>query len=400
MRLLVYTMLFPHRARPHHGVFVKERLRRYRERYDASVRVVAPTPLVPPIGPAAWDEWRGVAWTEELDGFPIVHPRFLSPPGFGDRWRARLMALGTGSCLVKEARRHDPAVVDVHYGYPDGVAAALLRPRLERALGRRVPMVLTVRGTDLNLLPGLPAVRPQIARALCSMDHVICVADALREVALELGVPADRVTTLRNGVDVERFSIGSCAEARDALGLPAEREILVCVGHLIERKGQALLLQAYANLFADVRVRPLLVFVGDGEARGELEHFVAQRQLAEDVRFAGAVAPEELPPYYRAADLSVLASSREGWPNVVLESLACGTPVLATRVWGTPEILTRTRAGLLVDGTLEGLTAGLARRAELAGPDLRRAAREWAEGHTWDATVEGMQSVFERVSAR
>ena len=107
----------------------------------------------------------------------------------------------------------------------------------------------------------------------------------------------------------------------------------------------------------------------------------------------GAVHPDVLADWYRAADVLVLASSREGWPNVVLESLACGTPVLATRVWGTPEILTNCPAGRLVDATAAGLAAGL---ADLDALDAS-AARPWAEDHTWEATVDGMQSLFTRL---
>jgi len=106
------------------------------------------------------------------------------------------------------------------------------------------------------------------------------------------------------------------------------------------------------------------------------------------------VKPELLPPWYRAADALVLPSLREGWPNVVLEALACGTPVLATAIWGTPEILRGCAAGLLVEPDVDGLADGLRRLPELRAD----AARPWAERHTWDATLDGMHEVFSAVS--
>jgi len=392
MRLLVYTMLFPNRVMPHHGVFVKERLLRFRERHDAELTVVAPVP-------GRGKSWARVPVEEEIDGLRVVHPRFLSPPGFGDRWRAGLMASGTRACVLDEAQRFQPTVLDAHYAWPDGVAAWRLREQLERALRRKLPLVVTARGTDLNLSARQRVVAGQLRRALADADHVICVAEALRRVALELGVAPDRVTTLRNGVDTTRFTTGDRAAERRALDLPVDGQVLLCVGHLIERKGQHLLLEAYARLWAPSGQARFgapgseLLLVGTGESEGRLRAQAARLGIDGRVRFVGPVRPEELPRWYRAADALVLSSLREGWPNVVLEALACGTPVLATAVWGTPEILTGCDAGLLVEPTVEGLADGLSRLHELDGS----AARGWAERHTWDATVDGMAAIFDRV---
>jgi len=393
MKLLVFSSLYPNPVEPHHGVFVANRLLRFLQRHDAQALVVAPVPLAPPVGPARWTELRAIPAVEQRDGLTVLHPRWPSPPGFGDRWRGALMAAGVRRALLAAARDWQPDLFDVHYAFPDGAAAARLRPRLERALGRRLPSTLTCRGTDLNLLPDLPAVRPEVQRALASADHVICVAAALRTVALELGQAPERVTTLRNGVDLEVFSPGDRAAARAALGLPQQGRIVLCVGHLIERKGQHLLLPAFAQSLARSDPGAQLVFVGRGEAEPGLRARAQQLGLAERVRFVPPVPPAELVSWYRAADVMVLASSREGWPNVVLEALACGTPVLATRVWGTPEILNGCAAGLLVELSQQGLAEGLSQLDQLDP----QAARPWAEAHGWDETLDGMADVFAQV---
>jgi len=330
---------------------------------------------------------------EVLDGLRVVHPRFVAVPVVGDRCRVSLMAAGSGRALLAEALAFQPDVLDVHYAWPDGAAAVALRPRLEAALKRRLPLVITARGTDLNLTAGDSRLRGEVAAALAGADHVVCVAEALREVALSLGVSPGKVTTLRNGVDVRRFMTGDRAAARLACGLPATGRVLLCVGHLIERKGQHLLLEAMARVFP-TGAEPLLALVGSGEAEGRLRARVAALGLEQRVRFVGAVKPAELPPWYRAADALVLPSLREGWPNVVLEALACGTPVLATAIWGTPEILRGCMAGLLVEPSVDGLADGLRRLPELRA----EAARPWAERHTWDATLDGMHEVFRSVS--
>ena len=394
MKLLVFTSLYPNGVEPHHGIFVANRLALWRARHGGDAEVVAPVPLAPPLGPQRWTRYRAIPDTETHRGLTVHHPRYLSPPGFGDGWRASLMAASVRKRLVAVAQRFQPDVLDVHYAYPDGAAAAMLRPDLERALGRRLPMVITCRGTDLNLLPGIPAVRRRIVTALTDADHVICVAQALADVAVELGVPGERVSALRNGVDTEAFSPGDKAQARQQTGLPATGMVLLCVGHLIERKGQHLLLDAYARVHP--RAGPLLVFVGGGEAQPALEAQASALGIADRVRFVGAVPPEALPAFYRSADVMILASLREGWPNVVLEALACGTPVMATKIWGTPEILDGCPAGLLVDADVDGLASGLCKVDDLE-PE---AARPWAERHTWDATVDRMESLFTEVTSK
>ncbi len=392
MRPLVYTTLWPDPARPHHGSFVATRMLGFARRFDVPLAVVAPRPIVPPCGPARWRAFAGAPASSELQGHAVAHPRYLSLPGFGDRWRAGLLARGSRAALLERGRALQATLLDAHYAWPDGVAAARLRPALAAALGRRVPLVITARGTDLNLAPSIPVVRAQLAAALGQADHVVCVAEALREVVLSLGVPSERVSTLRNGVDVERFAPGERGAARAALGLPRDGEWWLCVGHLVERKGQHLLLEALARPEARAAgVR--LALVGRGEAQDALAAQARRLGLQARVRFVGAVRPDALPDWYRAADLLVLPSLREGWPNVVLEALACGTPVVATEVWGTPEILRGCAAGALCAPDVASLAAALAARDRLSAG----AARPWALARTWEPVLDALHAIFERV---
>lgn len=393
MKLLVFTSLYPNSAQPQHGVFVQTRLSQYLARHGGQASVVAPVPLAPPIGPRRWTRFADVPAREDFAGLAIRHPRFLAPPGFGDRWRAGLMARACRKTLLEELERLQPDLLDVHYAFPDGVAAARLVDELSAALGRRLPMVLTCRGTDLNLIPQQPGLREQVSEALARADHVVTVAEALREVALELGVPADKVTTYRNGVDTELFAPASQAAARAELGLPEHGRILLSVGHLIPRKGVLELLEAFARVYHGCVEPVRLVFVGDGEQRRALGERAAALGVDHLVQLAGAVPHASLPRWYQAADLSILASHREGWPNVVLEALACGTPVLATRVWGTPEILEGCAAGRLTTPGVEGLSDGLGAAESLD----RSAARPWAERYTWGATSDGLHALYGRL---
>ena len=392
MKILVFTTLFPSALEPEHGIFVKTRLQQFLKRHDAEVRVIAPVPYSPPFGPDRWRRYRGVPAAERIDGIEIEHPRFLAIPGFGDGYRARIMAFSLGRYMNETVQSFRPDLLDVHYGYPDGVAAWRMRPALEHALEKPLPMILTCRGTDLNLWPSIKGADAEIRAMLESLDQVILVSEALRKKALEFGCPPDRAVTLRNGVDAELFSPGDQAEARSKLGLPARGKIALMVGNLLEIKGQHLLIDALFRLRReqpDANWHGLLV--GKGERKAALEAKAASLGLGEHVIMPGGLPAKDLPDWYRAADVLVLASSREGWPNVVLEAMASGLPVIGTPVGGVPEILSGCPAATLVERHVEALGEALLESDKLEAA----AARPHALQHGWETTVDAMADLFE-----
>lgn len=392
MKLLTLTSLFPGVAMPRHGVFVKERLADYRRRFDADIRVVAPVPWVPPFSKRPKDvAFKRTPRREEYDGFSIEHPRYLVLPKIGMALQGIGYERGVRDTVLRARVQRPFDVLDAHYAYPDGFAAALLRSRL------RVPMTLTVRGTDVNLLPSYRSVRSQIRFALEQADAVIAVSQALAELAIEAGAAPGKVTVLRNGVDIDVFAPLDVDACRARYGVPRGRRVIASVGQLIERKGHHLVLDAVAA-FAP-QERPLVLIAGDGEERASLEARIVRLGLAADVRLLGGVDHADLAGVYSAADFLVLASSREGWPNVLLESMACGTPVVATAVHGTPEVVASDAVGVLVgERTAEALTAAL-RTAFARGFD-RSAVRAFACTRTWRETSEGLDRVYRAVAGR
>ena len=168
--------------------------------------------------------------------------------------------------------------------------------------------------------------------------------------------------------------------------------MVVTVGNVIESKGQRLVVRALAQI-PDAR----LLIVGDGADVPVLGALAAELGVAERIRFLGRVPHDRLRDVYGAADVSVLASVREGWPNVLLESMACGTPAVATRVGGVPEIITRPESGAIVDErTPEAIARVIADL--LAHPPAREVTRAYAEEFGWDATTEGQINLFRSAS--
>ena len=252
------------------------------------------------------------------------------------------MALGAlGAIRRLRNEGFDFDVIDAHYYYPDGVAAALLSRLFDR------PLAITARGTDLNLIPQHALPRKMIRWAAGQADASIGVCRALMDVLRDWGIDEARLHVFRNGVDLIRFSPVAPAQARAELGLEPAGPVILSAGHLVERKGHHLLIDAMPAVLA-VHPQARLLIVGKGEMRPELEQQVTRLGLTSAVRLVGAVPNERMATWFSAADVSVLASSREGWANVLLESMACGTPVVATNIWGTPEVVAGRDAGVLV----------------------------------------------------
>ncbi|MFP5393770.1 MAG: glycosyltransferase, partial [Gammaproteobacteria bacterium] len=274
-------------------------------------------------------------------------------------------------------------LIDAHYFYPDGVAAAMLGKYFNK------PVVITARGSDITLFPQYALPRRMIKWAIGRAAGIITVCDALREEILTLGAEPAKVVSLRNGVDLQLFQPVERDSVRARLGM--QRFTLLAVGHLVPVKAQELIVAALAQL-PDVE----LFIAGNGPNRQMLEQLAHTTGVAERVRFLGALPQTELRQYYGAADALVLPSEREGWANVLLEAMACGTPVVASRVWGTPEVVAAPEAGILMAERSAQGVADAVRSLRANYPD-RAATRRYAERFSWDDTSAGQLRLFRAI---
>jgi teichuronic acid biosynthesis glycosyltransferase TuaC len=390
LRLLTFSTLFPNQAQPNHGIFVENRLRHLLATGEATARVLAPVPFFP-SGAAifgAWGRYARAPREEVRHGIRIHHPRYPVIPRVGMAVAPVLLARASLRALrrlMADGLVFD--LIDAHYLYPDGVAAV----RLGAALG--VPVVITARGSDVTQLPDHPGPRRQIEDAIGRAAALIAVSAALAERLVALGAPPAQVTVLRNGVDTAVFRPpADRAAARAALGIT--RPALLSVGGLIPRKGHHLTIAAMAEL-----PEFELLIVGEGPERTRLDAQINALGLAGRVRLLGPLPHTELPACYGAADAMVLASSREGWANVLLESMACGTPVVASNIPGNPEVVRAPEAGLIMaQNTPQGIAQAV--RALFTAPPDRAATRAYAERFGWEETSRGQLDVFRRVLAQ
>lgn len=384
IRLLVFTTLYPNAARPHHGIFVEQRLRHLVASGKVAARVVAPVPWFPSSNPrfGRYAAFASVPRFEHRYGIPVWHPRYPVIPRVGMALAPCLLAAASGPTLDSLRREADFDVIDAHYFYPDGVAAVWHARRLNK------PVFVTGRGSDLNVIPRYAVPRRAIAWAARRAAAAIVVSRSLVAPLQALNVPASRIVVLPNGVDLALFRPGSADALERDFGLAGP--VLLSVGHLVEGKGHDIAVAALARLTGFG-----LVIIGEGPESVRLREQVRAQRLESRVRFAGAVPHARLAEYYRAAFAVLLASRREGMPNVVLESLASGTPVVATAVGGIPDVLCRAEAGRLVTARTAAAFADAV--ADLAAdyPD-RAATRRHAEQFGWAATTRGQLDLLGR----
>ena len=224
MQLLTYSSLYPSAAQTQHGVFVENRLRHITALAAVDARVVAPVPWFPLSGArfGRYGDYASIAEQEVRFGIDVRHPRYPVIPKIGMSIAPWLMYRATKGVVA--ALRDDPVgfdVIDAHYFYPDGVAAAMLG----RALGR--PVVISARGTDVNLLPDYALPRRQILWAAAQASAIVSVSEALKRRMIGIGIAAEKIIVLRNGVDSDMFALADRDVVRTELGLKGPTMVAV-----------------------------------------------------------------------------------------------------------------------------------------------------------------------------
>lgn len=210
----------------------------------------------------------------------------------------------------------------------------------------RKTVILTTRGADVNMSLKNPVFRKILVEVMRRCDHITSNNEDLIKKVNELGIK--HTTVIRNGVDTDRFKPRNKTELRKKLGLPLDKKIITYIGWLIERKGVNYLIDAAPKITKEYPNIHFLL-IGEGTMRQEIEKQIENLKIKEFFQLVGAKSPAEVPDWLCAADILVLPSLAEGFPNVVLEAMASGVSVIATNISGTPELLKDGVNGYLVE---------------------------------------------------
>lgn len=332
MKVLFYSYAYPNPIQPGLGTFNRAMVAGLTG--ENEVRVVSPVSFVD-------------AWSARMNGkLPngLNDPKFSAVPGVPAEYvtyyytpkilrtqYARWMSWSVGRRLNRAMKQFRPDVVLSYWAHPDGEVAVRTAHR------HGVPAVVMVGGSDVLLLGREGGRQKKILNVMTNADAIVTVSENIADVLTRDGVDPRRIRVVRRGVDRALFSTGDKKVARRGLGLPDDAPILISIGRLVPVKGHKYLIQACKMLAArGIKFRGYLI--GDGPLKGELQRQITESGLDGIVELKGPQAQDQLPEWYRAADITVLASLSEGVPNVLMESIACGTPIVATDVGGIPEV--------------------------------------------------------------
>jgi teichuronic acid biosynthesis glycosyltransferase TuaC len=330
LRVLVISHMYPNFVNPMSGIFVHSQVREL-TKAGIEIQVISPVPSFP-IYPK-WKGYKELPRDMVLDGISVHYlPTRMFPGGF--------FFSSYGHSYIKVLRKYMERLQQIfpfdlihcHTIFPDGYAGGVIGHLFQK------PVMTSIHGSDLLLYPHRSqAVYRKTVQALQMNNYIVTVSERLCREAQKM-VPEVAVQTVYNGFDPELFYPRKQREARRELGLPAEQKMLLFVGNLLPIKGVSYLLSAFAilsSLAKDIH----LYLIGEGRLRAELEQQRDQLGLHDQVTFMGRKPYEEIPVWINSADAVVLSSLNEGLSSIVLETMACGKPVVGTEVGGVPEIL-------------------------------------------------------------
>lgn len=360
MKILFFSYAYPNPANPVVGTFNRTMIAGLAK--DNDVRVVSPVSFID-----VWKAWwqgrlpRGLndSTFQAVANVPAVYRPWYYTPKFFREWHGRFMRRSAGTALNRAMKEFRPDIVVSYWTYPDGEVAV----KTAHQFGVRA--VTVVGGTDVLINTRIGSRRKAIMDVLHAADGIIAVSDDIKNALIADGISPGKLSVVRRGIDGCVFHNGDKSDARRKLGLPDDRPILISVGRLVDIKGHCHLIEA-CRLLAQRGIQFKCYLLGDGPLQSALKRQIEHQGLCDRVELRGSCVPVQLAEWYRAADLSVLPSLSEGVPNVLLESIASGTPFVASGVGGIPEIADLSLDSLVPPSNPEALANAL--EARLASP--------------------------------
>ncbi len=326
MKLLVITNLFPNQQEPGRGVFNKQQFAHLAKHCE--LRVVAPIPC----------KQLAVSSREVIAGIRTYHPRYFSIPNISRRWLWQFYYLGIRKTIMLIHKDFPFDIILATWAYPDCYAASIIARKMNK------PLICKIHGSDINVYLKASWCRTLVTQAFQAAKKVIAVSRSLHDKIASLGINPNKIHVIQNGIDSRFFRKLDRNECRQKLDFQRDKLHGLFVGNLVAIKGVDVLIEAFKYLSENTHLNIL----GEGELKKRLLHQVNALGISHRVKFHGRVAHHELPIWNNASDVLCLPSLNEGCPNVILESLACGIPVVGSDVGGIPELINRQEKGIVV----------------------------------------------------
>ncbi|TQV88889.1 glycosyltransferase [Aliikangiella coralliicola] len=376
MNITLISNLYPNKLEPTKGVFIKQLAERLNESHQ--VTVISPVPWRPAF---LTNADNSVPAEDKINNIKIYYPRYLVIPKILRSLTATFFNWGIKSTLSKLKAQGLADIVSAHWVYPDGVGSLLAAKKLN------LPVTLHALGCDINEYTKYFLRRRQIVSAMNKANANVVKSNELKSKLVALGVNENKISVILNGVDKNKFQNIDQTKAREKLDLDPSEKYVIFIGNFQIEKGLNHLLDAVHQ----IKDRPFkLLVVGDGRLKTQVEAQIKELSISDKVQLVGRVSHEMIPVYMSAANLLCLPSLREGCPNVVIESLTCGTPVVASKVGAVPDMITNETHGKMVE---PANSQALAEAIDQC-LDLKNSSTLNFEWYSWEENAEKISQVF------
>ena len=389
--IVIVTNLFPNEQEKEKGQFIYQLVQELKR--NIQITVVSPIPFFPRFNVLRSHhnfKYAQLNTKEKRDGYDVFFCKHIVLPKLGFL-RTYFLYFSLLKLLKKIDRSHQIDLLNGHWIFPDGVVTEWVGKTLNK------PVVLTARGCDINHYPKLFGRKKQIVNALNSCDKIIAVSYALKKEIMSLGISEKKVFVIPNGIDFNRFHHIDRTICREKIGLENDDIIILSIGSLDEVKGTHYLIMAFgmlANKLKDIKLK--LIIIGEGHLRSYLKDLCKEHSINDRVNFLGNFPHEKVPYILNASDMLCVASIREGRPNVVLEALSCGIPVVASNVGGIPELIKNGENGYLFErGNVSDLFEKINKC--LSTSWLSENVSKTVKDLNWDNCANGYINVYESI---
>lgn len=390
MKILVITNLYPNPVDPLRGIFIGNMVKILRKKCE--IKVISPLPWFPRnkffIRFKKYYHFSQVPEESNITGVTVYYPKYLAIPKMGFL-NPVFIFIAIFLKTLKIVKQDKIDLINAHWIYPDGIAVSWIARLLKK------PFILSSRGCDINLYSMFKLRKPQIKNALEKASKVTAISEKQKSIIEGLGIHKNKIIVIKNGVDFKSFDIKDKKKCRDILGINYKNKIILFVGQIIEVKGIGFFIEAIKKL-KDNKLNGFRVeIIGDGNLREGQENIVRDSGLQEFIHFLGEKSREEIPLWYGACDLLCLPSIREGCPNVILEALASGRPVVASNVGGIPELVNENNGILFEKEDIERLANALKTALSKKWDD--QVIQNTVKGYTWESIADQYFNLFNEV---
>jgi len=347
IRLLVLTTMYPQKIDDNSGIFIHNQIK-HLQKAETKVKVIRPIPYAPKMlwfNPK-WKSYGLIPENDTIDEVSVYYPRYIRIPG---KWFHSLSCYSMHSRIKKVVdsiiKGFKPHIIHTHGVTPTGYVGLRLKNRY------KLPYVCSLRGSDIHTYPRNGKLSMHLTKQVISgADQLVSVSDDLKKIACTIAKPKREIQVIYNGCDLNTFFYNEedRRKIRNELNILGNEKVIIFVGNISRNKGIFELIESFMKL-KQIYLDLHLILVGLGPDYKAIQNIISSNGLNRKIHLAGSKPHNEIPHWLSAADIFVLPSYNEGLPNVVLEAMACGLPVVATTAGGIPEAIEDGESGILIN---------------------------------------------------